>query len=116
MNRLTRSKDFKRVKDFGKSIYHPLLVLVYSRNEGTQTHAAVVAGKTIGNAVIRNKVKRRLKFCLDQLWQNVDWQWDLIFYSRAAIVDANITEIYSAIEHLLLEAGVLGEKNNNNAC
>ena len=116
VNRLTRSKDFKWVKDVGKSIYHPLLVLVYTRNERLQTRAAVVASKTIGNAVTRNKVKRRLKSCLDQLWQNVDQQYDLIFYSRAAIVDANITEIYSAIEHLLLEAGVLGEKNNYNAC
>lgn len=100
------------MKDVGKSIYNPLLVLVYTRNEGSQSRAAVVASKAIGNAVTRNKVKRRLKSCLDQLWQNVDLQWDLIFYSRAAIVDANFTEIYSAIEHLLLEAGVLGEKNN----
>ena len=98
------------MKDVGKSIYHPLIVLVYARNEGLQTRAAVVASKTIGNAVTRNKIKRRLKSCLDQLWQNVNQQWDLIFYSRAPIVDANITEIYYAIEHLLLEAGVLGEK------
>ena len=109
-NRLTRSKDFKRVKDVGKSIYHPLLVLVYTRNEGQQTRAAAVASKTIGNAVVRNKIKRRLKSCLDQLWQKINQQWDLVFYSRAAIVDANITEICSAIEYLLLEAGVLGEE------
>lgn len=110
VNRLTRSKDFKRVKDVGKSIYHSLLVLVYTRNEGQQTRVAVVASKTIGNAVVRNKIKRRLKSCLDQLWQNINQQWDLVFYSRAAIVDANITELYSAIEYLLLEAGVLGEE------
>lgn len=108
--RLTRSKDFKRVKDVGKSIYHPLLVLVYTRNEGQQTRAAAVASKAIGNAVVRNKIKRRLKSCLDQLWQKINQQWDLVFYSRAAIVDANITEICSAIEYLLLEAGVLGEE------
>jgi len=110
IHRLTRSKDFKRVKDVGKSIYHPLLVLVYTRNEGQQTRAAAVASKAIGNAVVRNKIKRRLKSCLDQLWQNINQQWDLVFYSRAAIVDANITEICSAIEYLLLEAGVLGEE------
>jgi ribonuclease P protein component len=115
-NRLTRTMDFKRVKDVGKSIYHPLLVLVYARNEEQKTRASVVASKAVGNAVIRNKVKRRLKSCLDQLWNNIDQQWDLIFYSRAAIANANITEIFSAIEHLLLEAGVLGEKNKYNAC
>jgi ribonuclease P protein component len=109
-NRLTRSKDFKRVKDVGKSIYHPLIVLVCTRNEGQQTRAAAVASKAIGNAVVRNKIKRRLKSCLDLLWHKINQQWDLVFYSRAAIVDANITEICSAIEYLLLEAGVLGEE------
>ena len=109
-NRLTRSVDFKRVKDVGKKIYHPLLVLVYTRNEGQQTRAATVASKAIGNAVIRNKIKRRLKSCLDQIWHNISRQWDLVFYSRAAIVDATFTEICSAIEYLLLEAGVLGEE------
>lgn len=98
------------MKDVGKSIYHPLLVLVYTRNEGQQTRAAAVASKAIGNAVVRNKIKRRLKSCLDQLWHYINQEWDLIFYSRAAIVDANITEICSAIEYLLLEAGVLGEE------
>ena len=109
-NRLTQSKDFKRVKDVGKKIYHPLLVLVYTPNDAQQSRVAVVASKAIGNAVVRNKVKRRLKSCLDQIWHNISRQWDLVFYSRAAIVDANITEICSAIEHLLLEAGVLGEE------
>ena len=56
------------------------------------------------------RVKRRLKSCLDQIWHNISQPWDLVFYSRAAIVDANITEICSAIEYLLLEAGVLGEE------
>jgi len=109
-NRLTQSKDFKRVRDVGKRIYHPLLVLVYTRNEGQPTRAAAVASKTIGNAVVRNKIKRRLKSCLDRIWHNISRQWDLVFYSRAAIVDANFTEICSAIEYLLLEAGVLGEE------
>jgi ribonuclease P protein component len=109
-NRLTQSKDFKRVRDVGKRIYHPLLVLVYTRNEGQPTRAAAVASKTIGNAVVRNRIKRRLKSCLDRIWHNISRQWDLVFYSRAAIVDANFTEICSAIEYLLLEAGVLGEE------
>ena len=115
-NRLTREKDFLRVKVIGKSYYHPLLVLVYARNDELHSRAAVVASKAIGNSVTRNRVKRRLKSCLDKLWQKVDKKWDLIFYSRPAIVDADFDQIYFAIEYLLLEAGILGEKNNCNVC
>jgi ribonuclease P protein component len=109
-NRLTRSRDFKRVKEVGKSIYHPLLVLVYAGNGEQHSRAAAVASKTIGNAVTRNKVKRRIKSCLDQMWQNIDPKWDLIFYSRAPIIGANLLEICSAIEYLLTEADILGEE------
>ena len=93
-----------------------MLVLVFAHNEGAQTRAAVVASKMVGNAVIRNKVKRRIKACLDQQWKNINQQWDLVFYARAEIVDATLIEINLAIEHLLIKAGVLGEKNNYNAC
>lgn len=113
-NRLTRSRDFKRVKEGGNSLYHPLFVLVYLKNEDLYSRAAVVASKAVGNAVIRNKVRRRSKSCLDHVWQNIDLGWDLVFYSRAAIVGAKMTEICFAIQHLLKQAGVLGEKYNNN--
>lgn len=113
-NRLTRSRDFKQLKESGKSFYHPLFVLVSLRNGKPHSRAAVVASKVVGNAVVRNKVRRRSKSCLDQVWQNIDLGWDFVFYLRTAIVGAKQTEICYAIQHLLEQAGVLGEKYNNN--
>ena len=113
-NRLTRSRDFKRVKESGKSLYHPLFVLAYLKNEESHSRAAIVASKAVGNAVVRNRVRRRSKSCLDHIWQSLDLGWDLVFYSRAATAGAQTTEICFAIQHLLEQAGVLGEKYNNN--
>ena len=108
--RLARSRDFKRAKESGKSIYHPLVILVYTRSDQAQSRFAVVASKIIGNAVTRNLIKRRIKSCLIKFSKEVDQYWDLIFYSRKPILNASFEEICEAIEHLLNQAGVLGDK------
>lgn len=106
-NRLTRSTDIKRVKEFGKRAYHPLVVLIYAPNEVSISRAAVVASKKVGNAVTRNRAKRRLRAALDRFWQQVQGNNDLIFFCRRGIVEVNFDEVINAIKHLLNEAGVL---------
>lgn len=109
--RLTRSQDFKRVKDSGNSIVHPLLILVYSRNTQGRSRFAVVASKIIGNAVVRNFTKRRLKSCIAGLCDRINGFWDFIFYARKSIVNASYKEMCEAVEHLLNQANALGDKN-----
>ena len=110
MNRkfsLTQTKDFDRVKKNGFSVHHSLVILVYTQNELDISRAAIVASKKIGNAVTRNRVKRRIKACLHDYWNQVKPGWDLIFYSRAAAVGVDFQDLKNAIEHLLKKAGVL---------
>lgn len=110
MNRkfhLTQSRDFSRVKNTGLSIHHDLIILVYTQNDLDISRVAVIASKKIGNAVVRNRVKRRIKACLQEFWIDIKPGWDLIFYSRVPIIDANYQDLRKAIKHLLEKAGVL---------
>ena len=107
--RLTRTKDFDRVKSQGKVLYHPLLILAYSESAEKKTRIAVVASKTVGNAVFRNKIKRKLRACLNSRLVKIKNGWDLVFFSRPKIVQAKYQEICEAIEHLLNNANVLQE-------
>lgn len=104
---LTRQRDFSRVKKNGKSVHHKLVILVYNPNNENISRFAVVASKKIGNAVTRNRVRRRIKACIQENWTNIEPGWDFVFYSRNAIVEAEYHEIGNAIKHLLIEAGVL---------
>lgn len=105
--RLTRSKDFKRVKKTGKSLHHPLVVLVFAESECVQPRIAVVASKAIGGAVARNYIKRRLKSCIRDYVSRIKNQFDLVFYARHGILGASYTEICSAIDFLLNKADIL---------
>ncbi len=105
-NCLTRKKDFKRLKERGERVVHPLAVLLFCENDLSITRAAVVASKAVGGAVVRNLIKRRLKACISKHWENIDAGWDLIFYSRSAIQFADFNELCIAVKHLLKRADV----------
>jgi len=105
--RLTSSTDFQRVRRFGKSYAHPLVVLVALPNEAGLTRFGVVAGKALGNAVTRNQIKRRLRAALQPLTLLVCPGWDLIFIARRPVTDANFNQITSTTQVLLQRAGVL---------
>lgn len=107
--RLTRSTDFKRVRRFGKSHAHPLVVLVAQPSEASQTRIAVVAGAAIGGAVVRNKIKRRLRACLDEFFPALRPGWDVIVIARKPIVQAEFLQIRAAIHRVLLQGGLLNE-------
>jgi len=105
-NRLTLGRDFKRLKDEGEKLVHPLVVLLVCKNNSPETRTAVVASKAVGGAVVRNLIKRRLKACINLFWNNIETGWDLIFYSRTAVRSAGFEELCSAVKHLLKKADV----------
>lgn len=86
------------------------MVMVFVRNQKPYSRAAVVASKNVGNAVTRNRIKRRMRACLDAIWSDIAPSWDLIFYARNDSVMVDYLELRKAICTLLLRAGVFLEK------
>ncbi|WP_075074353.1 ribonuclease P protein component [Longilinea arvoryzae] len=105
--RLSRSTDFKRVRRIGKSYAHPLVVLVVDPNPEGGLRIGVSAGRTVGNAVLRNRAKRRLRAAIDGLLPTLKPGKDLIFLARSAISTASYIEIQAASKKLLERAGLL---------
>ncbi|HNT23250.1 MAG TPA: ribonuclease P protein component [Anaerolineales bacterium] len=105
--RLTRSTDFKRVRQFGKSYAHPLVVLVTLPNPGTDSRCGVAAGRSLGGAVQRNRAKRMLREAMRPLMTVIRPGWDLLLLSRRPLAQAQLPEIQSALQQLLRRAGLL---------
>jgi len=108
--RLTRTKDFTRVKKEGKTRHHKFVVLVFIPNNMEHSRAAFIASKAVGNAVMRNLVKRRMKACVANSWSNVKSGWDLVFYARTAGATASYNDLREAISVLILKAGLIIDK------
>jgi ribonuclease P protein component len=86
-------------------------VLIAARNSCNELRIGVVAGVSIGKAVTRNYIKRRLRACLDELLPETKLGWDVIVMARPPIIQANYPEIRSSLVSLFERAGLLDQQN-----
>ena len=102
--RLRKSTDFKRVRRLGKSYAHPFVVLVKYPNHEGSSRFGDSAGRSIGNAVERNRAKRRIKEIIRPRIAMVLDGWDIVFLARNAINRASHTELKTALDELIIRA------------
>ena len=100
--RLTKSTDFMRVRRSGKSYAHPLVVLVILPNDRGKTIFAISAGRSLGNAVIRNQAKRVLREIIRPLLPELVPGWDVVVLARKPMAAASFQEVQAAL-HLLMK-------------
>jgi ribonuclease P protein component len=123
--RLTRSEDFKRVRRFGKSYAHPLVVLIVQAHDQRSSpvdqrstpqsgsvnqprvRVGVAAGRTVGTAVYRNRAKRLLREAIRPLLPGIATGLDLILIARPGLVSASLEETRRALLSLLQRAQIL---------
>jgi ribonuclease P protein component len=104
---LTSNTDFERVRRFGKSYAHPFIVLVVLPNEMDQSRFGISAGRSIGNAVQRNRAKRILREAIRPLIPGIAPGWDLVILARKPMAKASFDEIGTALTSLLTQAQLL---------
>ena len=97
--RLTKNNDFRRVKKQGRSLFSQILVVRYCLNNlSTSRFAIVISLKISKRAVVRNKIKRQLLYIIQQYLLNFKQGYDVIIFTRPAIVNVN----YQQKEQILL--------------
>jgi len=98
-HRLTTSKQFSQVHREGLSIANRLLVVRVLANGLDHSRFGFLVSKRIGNAVVRNRVKRRLREVVRLTM--VKPGWDAVFIARRDINRADFQELKRAAENLL---------------
>ncbi|MCK4967480.1 MAG: ribonuclease P protein component [Candidatus Aenigmarchaeota archaeon] len=98
--RLTKNNDFQRVKKQGRSRFSQILVVRYCINNLSISRFAIVISLKISKrAVVRNKIKRQLLYVIQQHLLNFKQGYDIIIFTRPAIVNVN----YQQKEQILLK-------------
>ena len=111
--RLKRSADFQRVRRFGKAIAHPFVVLLFLPNDSDTIRIGVAAGKSIGNAVARNRAKRILRVAASAHLPQILPGYDLVLIARKPIAAAQSTELIPILQKLLQQARLFAQKENH---
>jgi ribonuclease P protein component len=107
--RLRSGDDFRRVRREGRTSVHPLLVLSVLPNDLEYSRFGFAVGRRIGNAVCRNRIKRRMRESVRIRIQGgeITGGWDVVLIARRPIQDASFRQVDGAIGLLLRRARVL---------
>jgi len=109
-SRITKNEDFKKIKNSGDAFSHPLLKMAVLQNGLNYSRYAVITSKMVGNAVKRNRCKRRMKAIIHLLEADCKAGWDVIFIIRKEFNQAESSEIQAVVKGLLRQAGLLEVK------
>ena len=105
--RLRRRKDFDAVFRHGRSWHNELLVLRALPNALEHNRYGFVTPKRLGGAVVRNRLRRRLRESIRVLPTRCGW--DVVVSPKAPAAAADFHKLNRAIVDLLGKAGLLRE-------
>jgi ribonuclease P protein component len=88
-NRLTRSRDFDAVYRNGRSTSTRFLVLYwFPREDEGEARLGLAVPKGVGPAVVRNRVKRRLRELWGERLEHVPGGQDYVLVARPGLAEA----------------------------
>jgi len=110
---LTRPEQYALVYNKGSSWISSLVVMRVLRNELSLSRYGFSVSKRVGNAVIRNRVKRLLREILRQI--TLQTGWDVVFIARPAAATADYSSLEHSVNGLLSRAQLL-KRGNEKVC
>ena len=108
MGTIKSSREIDRVFGKAKRSAHPLIIVLATETpdgRGQPGRVAYIAGKKLGNAVIRNRSKRVLR----EAARRCEGPWDgydILLIARPGTKDAACSELDAALRAQLLRLGI----------
>ncbi|MDD3187403.1 MAG: ribonuclease P protein component [Bacilli bacterium] len=110
-NILKENKDFKRIMNLNNCYKNKYYLIFIEKNEViVNHHFGISVSKKLGNAVVRNKLKRQIKSIIDEkTYQN---NFNCIIILRKDILNASFEEKKENLYNLLMKVNIIkGDKN-----
>jgi ribonuclease P protein component len=107
--RLRKPSEFRRVREEGRCWSSPLLVVCKLENGLSHSRFGFSVSRRIGGAVVRNRVKRRMREAVRAQRDLVAPGWDIVLIARPRIGLAMYADVELGVARLLGVAGVLAE-------
>lgn len=116
--RLKSKADFGKTYRYGQSRANAYLVL-YFFPHGEKTRAlenpriGFSVSKKLGNAVVRNKIKRRMRAAIKPYLQRIRPDVDIIFIARKKIKRISFSDVEKNMVYLLKKSRLLEQTNSS---
>jgi ribonuclease P protein component len=98
---LRSKRDFAALQEHSRSRAHPLLVVRYRRNGLERDRFGISTGKRLGGAVVRNRIRRRVREALRAMERQGSAGWDILVVVRQPSADASYRELADALQRTI---------------
>lgn len=108
-NRLKKNKHFNYIYKNGLGINLDDMTVIYIKAKIKPFKVGFSVSNKVGKAVVRNKVKRRMREAFAQIMPLVDRRYNYIFVAKPSIADKTFIDIKNNMLLVLKKAGMLNE-------
>lgn len=105
--RLRSDREIREAYRQGRRRVGRLMVMWLRSGENASLRLAVVSSRKVGNAVARNRARRRLREAFRINRHRLEADLDLVLVARRPIVEADASEVESELLDLARQAGLL---------
>ena len=109
--RIKSEKDFQFVFKKGKSFANrQIVVYVISKTDQVEFRIGLSVSKKIGNAVVRNRIKRYLRQSFFEIGPNLVRDIDIVVIARTQLSEYSFSEVKNSLIHVLKRASLIENK------
>ncbi|MDS1029832.1 ribonuclease P protein component [Bacillota bacterium LX-D] len=109
--RLKKNKDYKITYNKGKYLTGQYVIMYYLKNGLSVNKFGFSISKKVGKAVVRNKIKRRLRECCRLNNSRLAQGYNIIFVARSKIKGIKYVLVEEEIINLLSKANLLKQNS-----
>lgn len=112
MERLKNAREFSAVYNQGKPHFGKYVVISVLPTEQEISRVGFAVGKKVGNAVTRNKIKRRLRAIIQDQSKQIVPGFDLIVGAKRNSVTADFKDLHEDVCRVLGRSDIFDSKRN----
>jgi ribonuclease P protein component len=101
VNRIKASDDFALAIKKGKAQRNQSFVIHYRPNEFTYTRVGISVSSKLGNAVVRNQVKRQIRSMCDSLIEYSNHSFDIVIVAKQNYLNNSYNDNKESLRNLL---------------
>jgi len=100
--RIKKNEDFQRIFQEGKSVANrQFIVYKLENSEIPHFRIGLSVSKKIGNAVMRNRIKRLIRQVFHELESQINPNYDYIIIARKPVAEMDYKEVKKSLIHVL---------------
>lgn len=104
--RLKKKYEFQYLYKKGVRLHSASVTLLCAQNKHHTSKFGFVVSKKIGNSVVRNAIKRKLRACIDIFLPNIKSECNCMFIAKDTITQIDFSSLCLEIKGLLQKAGI----------